>query len=251
MKKFREKSEIWFAVVHIIAYVVLLGNADKVSESLRTRKCVTLPVVVLLSAVVFSFVKKNGLMQYYGLCRGSRDLRACLYFLPVILFSTRNFWCGVTLNVTLLETILYAASMLFVGFLEELIFRGYLFKAMCRNNVRTAVIVSSVTFGLGHIVNLLNGSELIPTLMQVVYAMAIGFAFTMIFLRTGSILPCILSHAFLNSTSVVGVEAPMAVRIPLNLVVTVLAGGYAVYLARAVKGGEETASEPGQQAGES
>lgn len=235
MKKLREKSEIWFAVLHIIAYVVLFSAADDISKSLGVEKCVTLPVAAVLSAVIFVFVKKNGLMEYYGLCKGSYDLKKWLYFVPVIVFSTRNFWSGATLNVPILETGLYMASMLFVGFLEEVIFRGYLFKAMCKNNIRSAVIVSSVTFGLGHIVNLLNGAELLPTFMQIMYAIAIGFAFTMIFLKSGSIIPCIISHAFINSTSVFGVESDMPVRILLNLAVAVIAGGYAVYLVKAEK----------------
>lgn len=235
MKKLREKSEIWFAVLHIIAYVVLFSTADDISKSLEVEKCVTLPVAAVLSAVIFVFVKKNGLMEYYGLCKGSYDLKKWLYFVPVIVFSTRNFWSGVTLNVPILETGLYMASMLFVGFLEEVIFRGYLFKAMCKNNIRSAVIVSSVTFGLGHIVNLLNGAELLPTVMQIIYAIAIGFAFTMVFLKSGSIIPCIISHAFINSTSVFGVESDMPVRILLNLAVAVIAGGYAFYLVKAEK----------------
>ena len=48
--------------------------------------------------------------------------------------------------------------MLCVGFLEEVIFRGLLFTAIARNNIKSAVIISSVTFGIGHIINLFNGS---------------------------------------------------------------------------------------------
>lgn len=234
MRKLREKSEIWFAVLHIIAYVVLFSVADDISKSLGVEKCITLPFAAVLSAVIFVFVKKNGLMEYYGLCKGGYDLKKWLYFIPVIVFSTRNFWSGVTLNYAVLETGLYMASMLFVGFLEEVIFRGYLFKAMCKNNVRSAVIVSSVTFGLGHIVNLLNGAELLPTVMQIIYAIAIGFAFTMVFLKSGSIIPCIISHAFINSTSVFGVESDMPVRTLLNLAVAVIASAYAFYLLKAI-----------------
>ena len=48
--------------------------------------------------------------------------------------------------------------MLCVGFAEEVIFRGFLFRAMEKDNVKTAIIGSSVTFGLGHVLNLVNGS---------------------------------------------------------------------------------------------
>ena len=52
-------------------------------------------------------------------------------------------------------------SMLFVGVLEEVIFRGLLFLAMAKDSMKAAVIVSSVTFGMGHIVNLLSGAPLL------------------------------------------------------------------------------------------
>jgi membrane protease YdiL (CAAX protease family) len=80
-------------------------------------------------------------------------------------------------------------TMMLVGFLEELIFRGFLFTALRKDSLKVAVIVSSVTFGMGHIVNLLNGAPLGETLLQIVYATAAGFLFTAIFLRGGSLWP--------------------------------------------------------------
>ncbi len=61
--------------------------------------------------------------------------------------------------------------------MEEVIFRGFLFKAICKTNVKQAIIISSVTFGFGHIVNLLNGRDIPETLIQICYAVAIGFLF--------------------------------------------------------------------------
>ena len=37
-------------------------------------------------------------------------------------------------------------------------FRGLLFTAIAKDNVKSAVVISSVTFGIGHIINLFNGS---------------------------------------------------------------------------------------------
>ena len=54
---------------------------------------------------------------------------------------------------------------------------------MEKDNVKTAIIVSSITFGIVHIVNLLNGADLIPTLLQVYYAVAIGYMLVMVFYK--------------------------------------------------------------------
>ena len=91
--------------------------------------------------------------------------------------------------------------MLCVGFVEEVIFRGFLFKAIARDNETLAIIISSVTFGLGHLLNLVNGSgaELVEDLFQVTGAIVIGFLFVILFDRGGSLLPCIITHAVINN----------------------------------------------------
>ena len=138
--------------------------------------------------------------------------------------------------------ILYIISMCLVGFLEEVIFRGLLFKGMCKTNVKAAILVSSLTFGAGHIVNLLLGAPLLDTLLQLVYASAVGFCFTAIFYVGGSLWPCIISHALVNSTSVFAVEPGVEGRVVTAVIQTVIGIGYGVWLLR--RKNRENASKP-------
>ena len=158
MTNLYKKSEIWFAVTLIIAYVVGTSIADGLSDTVGVTKSVTFAFHAVLSAVIFIWIKRNGLLKKYGLWKSSVELRRYLYFIPLVVLSSVNLWFGVRLNLPLGETLLYVGSMIFVGFLEEIIFRGFLFRAMAKDGVRSAVIVSSITFGVGHIVNLFNGS---------------------------------------------------------------------------------------------
>ena len=245
LKKLYAKSEIWFAVAWIVAYVVIVSAADNVSKALGMEKVVTLPVLIGLSAILYFFVKKNGLTEKYGLCKPKLPAARVLFYAPLLVLLTANLWYGARLNQSPVETALYVLSMLCVGFLEEMIFRGLLFRAMAKDGVRSAIIVSSVTFGIGHIVNLFNGSgaELLPNLLQVVYAIAIGFAFVMLYCRTGSLLPCIAVHGIFNGLSAFANEAAMTPQRELlsGILLAVIAGGYALYLGLAVK--EETGKE--------
>ena len=242
LKKLYEKSEIWFAVAWIVAYVVLASIGDNISADLGIDKIVTLPILIALSAILYFFVRKNGLTEKYGLCKSKLPAAKMLYYIPLLVLLTANLWYGVALNQSPLETALYVLSMFCVGFLEEMIFRGFLFKAMAKNGVRSAIIVSSVTFGIGHIVNLFNGSgaELLPNLLQVVYAIAIGFAFVMIYVKSKSLMPCILTHSIFNGLSAFANEAAMTPQreIISGILLAVIGGGYALYLTLAVK--EET-----------
>ena len=127
--------------------------------------------------------------------------------------------------------------MLCVGFLEELIFRGFLFEALRKKNLKIAVIVSSLTFGAGHIINLFNGSgmSLNRVLVQIVMAILIGFLFAIVYLRSGSLIPCILSHQAVNILSAfANYEAAERYYLVENLIVIVIILLYLLVMIKAV-----------------
>ena len=240
LKKLYDKSKIWFAVLWIITYCVLMSAADAISASIGIDKSVTLAIGIILSATLWLFLKKNRLFADYGLCAPKRSARSMLYYVPILIMLSANLWYGVTLNYGAIETVLYILAMLCVGFLEEVIFRGLLFEAMRKDNVKAAIIVSSVTFGIGHIINLINGSgaELLPNLLQVVYATAAGFMFVMMYYKSKSLLVCIAAHSIFNALSVFANEAGATnkMRILSAILLTVITGSYALYLAFSMKG---------------
>lgn len=239
LKKLYDKSKIWFAVAWIILYCVLLSLGDSISAIIGVEKAVTLPVGILLSAILLLFLKKNRLFEAYGICASKATARSMLYYLPVLVMLTANLWYGVTMNYGSAETLFYILSMFCVGFLEEVIFRGLLFNAMRDDSYKVAVIVSSLTFGIGHIINLFNGSgaELIPNLLQVIYATAAGFMFVMIYCKTESLIGCILVHGLFNALSVFSNEsaATTETRIIFCILLTAITAAYAVYLALTMK----------------
>lgn len=240
LKKLYDKSQIWFAVLWIVAYCVLMSAADALSEWVGIDKSATLAVGVLLSTVLLLFLKKNELLSDYGLCRPKTSAGSMLYYVPILIMLSANLWYGVTLNYGALEAVLYILSMLCVGFLEEIIFRGLLFRAMLKDNTKAAIIVSSVTFGIGHIINLINGSgaELLPNLLQVIYATAAGFMFVLMYYKSKSLLVCITAHGVFNALSVFANEANATIemRILSAIFLTVITGSYALYLALSIKG---------------
>ena len=230
MKKLYQKDEVWFAVLWIGLYVVGFSLGDGLSEKLGMPKLLTCAVGLVLSAVLFRFVKQNGLMGYYGLCRPKGERKRTLLYIPLIAMSSVNLWNGVALQASPFEIATHILSMATVAFLEELIFRGLLFNGMRRGGLTAAIIVSSLTFGMGHIVNLLTGAPVFDTLLQLVYASAIGFCYTAIFIKGGSLLPCILSHALVNSMSLFAVQPSAQAQLFIALATTVISLGYGAWL---------------------
>lgn len=235
MQKLYQRSEITFAILWIVVYVAGTSAADQLSRLAGMEKSITFVLHLLLTAVLFLWIRRNNLLERYGLCKTDIPAGKFLYYIPLAIAASCNLWLGVARNLTAVETALYIGSMLCVGFLEEVIFRGILFRAMSRSNVKSAIIVSSVTFGIGHIVNLINGSgmDFAENLCQVCYAIAFGFLFVTIFHRGKTLIPCILTHSILNVLSVFGREpATQAGTIAVSAILTVLAVSYTLILKR-------------------
>lgn len=239
MKKLYDKSKLTFSIVWIVAYCVLMSVGDGLSQETGTEKAVTLPIALALSVLLFAFIKRNNLTKEYGLCKSEVSASKMLFYIPLALMMCANLWQGISLQVSVTETVLYVLTMFCVGFLEEVIFRGLLFKAMAENGIKSAVIVSSITFGMGHIINLFNGSgaELLPNILQVIYAAAAGFMFVMIFYRSGSLIPCIIAHGIFNALSVFGDDSALTSeqRVISCIFLVIISGGYGAYIALKVK----------------
>lgn len=232
MKKIYDKNELNFALIWIGIYVVMLSVGDSISGTIGLQKIVTAPVGIVLTIIMYLWISRNDLKKKYGLCSFEGSAKKYLYFIPFVLLATTNLWRGLSLNLTVVESILYVISMLCVGFLEEVIFRGFLFKAICKSNVKQAIIISSVTFGFGHIVNLLNGRDTVATLLQMCYAVAIGFVFTIVFYKGKSLWPCIITHGVINSLSAFAnvSEATIHNRLASCIFLCVVSVGYALYI---------------------
>ena len=230
MLKLYKQNELIFSIVLIVIYVVGASLCDSLSQTIGLPKSLTLLFFIIFSAFILRFLVKEKLNIKYGLCKTAMHPKKLLYFIPLVLLCALNILTGLSITKTLPVIVLEVLSMLFVGFLEEIIFRGFLFKAMEKDNMQAAVIVSSLTFGIGHIVNLINGAEIIPTLCQIVGAIGFGFMCVMIFIKSKSLLPCIITHSVFNMLSVFTAETDIMTDIIVSGAMLFITVGYAVYL---------------------
>ena len=217
MKKLYEKNELTFAIVWIVVYCALQSLANPLNKAIGVAYAASSAFCVLQTVVLFAFIRKNNLQKRYGLCKSPVPACRFLYYVPLVVLSSGNLWNGVAINYTPVETVCRIICMLCVGFLEEVIFRGLLFKTIAKDNIKSAVIISSVTFGIGHIINLFNGSgmDLVDNLCQIVFAIAVGFLLVTIFYRGGSLLPCIIVHSAINTLGTFANDANLTTEMHL------------------------------------
>lgn len=230
MKKILDKHETPFCILLIVFYIVLNSFCLNTFGIDDFRSVV---VNTLFSFGLLMLISKLDREEYYGLV-GVKDLKKYLYFLPLLLILSVNLWNGINITGSWKAMVFYILNMLNVGFIEEIIFRGFLFKMMEKDNLRNAIIVSSITFGVGHIVNLFMGADLIPTLLQIAYATSIGYLFVTIFYKSKSLIPCIATHSIMNALSVFNVETTKTMYISgVFLIIVPLL--YAFYINKKVK----------------
>ena len=237
MKKLYEKNELTFALVWIAIYVVGTSLAEALSESISVYKLVSAVFHIALTAVLFLWVRRNGLMEKYGLFLPRYRLLQAWFFIPLALVCLYKLVFSPALRFSATESILFVISMLCVGFLEELIFRGFLFRAIEKENLTRAIVISSVTFGIGHIVNLLNGQDLLDTAAQIIFAVFVGFALVILFHKGKSLVPCIVFHGVFNALSVIANDEalnsalgdPVSAALIMIAASAVILGGYSLW----------------------
>lgn len=198
MKKLFDKSELIFAIVLIVIYVVGSTVMTQLSEMIGIGFIAEAVFGIALFAVLAVFIARNGLKDHLGLCKPEVSAGKMLFYIPLPIIAAVGVIFGFAPQYEPAALAVHTVYMLFVGFLEEIIFRGFLFRGMAKNNMTSAIIVSAITFGIGHIVNLLNGYDLLENILQIVYAVSVGFLLVFIFIRTGSLIPCIAFHSLNN-----------------------------------------------------
>lgn len=229
MRKLYEKREVLFAVLWIVAYCLAM---TPVKGQFGYGSIWMLLVLAAFAAGMTALVKKWKLEEKYGLVGWPKDMKRYLYFIPMWVLATGNLWDGFAPSYQGMTLAIATLSMLLVGYVEELLFRGFLFKAMLGNGKAiVAIIVSAVTFGMGHIVNLLAGQASVETVLQMLFAVSWGFILTMVFYRSGSLIPCIIAHAMIDVFSLYGADNALVDWIYIGVTIAV-AVFYCVYLGR-------------------
>lgn len=243
MKKMFDKiGELWFAIILIVIYVVGSSMMQRVSAAIGIQFLAETVFHLAMSIMIFIFAKKNSLMKHIGLCKPAVPASKTLFYVPLFLIAAMGAFFGIGTELTVMELIMRTMMMIGVGFLEEVIFRGFLFRGIAKDNLKEAIIISSVTFGIGHIVNLLNGYDILKNVIQIVFAVAAGFMLVFLFVRTGSLIACIVFHAFNNSVSAVSssqylvnaVGSEQTANIILAAIGIVISVAYTIYIVKAL-----------------
>lgn len=174
-----------YLLVGTIAYFLKLSNMALYGLA---NLGLTLIVVVLLTAL--RWWKTVGFKPL----NRQRDL---LYFLVPLVPMVLNLIPGVHIeSVTQFSAVL--VTTLLVAFAEESIFRGLMLQALRPRGYWRAALMSALLFGVTHAMNALTGRSVSENVMQIGYAVAIGFAYAALVLKTEVLWPLVIIHFLID-----------------------------------------------------
>lgn len=199
MRKLQETKPLVHALIWIAIYIVAVNIGDSVGEQFGFPGVTSL-VLLVLSIVLTAYLTVGRRLATYGVRSVQPgSLPRTLYYVPLFAIAFVQYVQGLTPGLDL-QTVAFAVLLVTaVGFIEELLFRGFLLQALrARGALTRAIIISGITFGIGHIVNLLRGYSVTEQALQIVAAVLIGIALAYCVVLTGSILPGVAFHALFN-----------------------------------------------------
>ncbi|GKX65161.1 CPBP family intramembrane glutamic endopeptidase [Inconstantimicrobium mannanitabidum] len=193
------------SVIWIVIYGIIYSYSEKFSELFGENHILTVFLIMLYIGALYMFLKKQKRLSVYGLCFPKYWRKKDVgWLMPLLSFPFANMY--LQRNQTMLQNSwIMFLLMLFTVFLEELLFRGYLlvylFEKCGIDNKWIGMIISSVLFGMFHIVNIFQGADILYTMIQMLCACGIGLCLCVLVSQYKSIFPGTIVHYIINITS--------------------------------------------------
>lgn len=232
MRHLYEKNEVRHFLVWLAIYLGLSIVAINIGAALGIgeHEIVALPLLVL-AVVMLVYFRRTGIGPEIGLGTPAAVSAPRMWFyLPLLVLVGFPLITGVRDDLTALAVaaivVHYAAS----GFLEEVLFRGLLLRALLKEGRPLwAVVISSLTFGIGHVISVLIGQSGQDTVFQIINATVVGLLFTLVVLATGNLTAVIIAHILYNIIATLSHTGQDAALILPGLVILVVYGAWLLF----------------------
>ncbi len=194
---------------------------------------------LLLATVCFFYLKRTNIADEIGLLtKPTERSKTMLFYLPLLALPFLNLLYGINREISMVNLLELLLMYTGVGFMEEVIFRGLMFKALTKKWNRYLVVAFiSFTFAIGHIVSMVAIDQSVgDTALQIINAFVVGFMFMVIILASGNLTICIITHILYNFIANISlVNSTDASIIILNLIIIVLYFTYLLLRAKNIK----------------
>lgn len=236
MNKLQENKPIWHAMIWVLAYILIVNIGDNISGIYGKGNIVTVVLLIIFSLVLLLYLNKNNWFALYGFNKIKKsDLFKTLFYIPLIITIFIHYFRGINQELGYTGFALGILTMICVGFIEELLFRGFLYQGILKKSgTIKAVIISGTTFGIGHVVNLLRGYSMADQVNQVIVGILIGIVLALLVAFTNNIIPCVLYHIFFNISGTI-TNSNLEMETYMVIITGIICILYSVYLMKSYK----------------
>src|SRR5574344_516534 len=142
----KKKSELFGVLSRIIVYVIVMSLFESIYADHSEQGWRVIPTAILLGLLLAGMARSNDFSTLGFTSHTPLPWCKVLFLLPFIIVATANLWHGAVLRYAPLDTVWYIIAMLCIGFIEEILFRGYLLRLLMKRSSRIAILISSLTF---------------------------------------------------------------------------------------------------------
>jgi len=167
---------------------------------------------------------------------GFRKFKAETWMVVIVIFELVAFFNGITDHegFSAQYVLILLLFVIAVGLCEEFILRGLIFKYLSAKGLKTAIIGSSILFGVGHLANLATGADLLMTILQITFAFLFGLVCAEIVAKTKSIVFPIVWHAMHDFIAFLTDSEPNVLAVSIYVFHCIVLIGLAIYFWKAL-----------------
>lgn len=232
-KKDRTRLKTAVALMLLLLVFFVQGAIVVIAKIKGVRSAIVRGIVIWSLVVItltYYIINYRGISML-GFCKVKKGTaKRVLYYLPLLFIAFSPLVVGVDLE----EGVAFLFASLFltlgIGMAEEIFFRGIICNLWLKQGVVKAMLLSSVLFGMSHILNVAGGAALLTTILQICFAIVYGMVFTLIFIEGNSLLPCVLMHALHDFCSFISAEGSMQSDMILSSAQFAILLAYFIYM---------------------
>ena len=137
---------------------------------------------------------------------------------------------------------IYISSIILAAFIEEIIFRKWLFEVILCNmhlKIYHSMVVTNMVFAVYHLCNIFSYASVTYGIVQSIVAFSFGMAMSTIYRERNSLTICILAHLLINVSSVLNVATDISGKYVMHyyqiIVLCIISCVYLFYSMRSFK----------------
>jgi len=235
-----KKKAVLHSLIWLMAYLAVNTFTANYAGMIGVEPYIISAIPNLLLAVIcfFYLIKTNIAGEIGLLAKPTERSATMLFYIPLLALPFLNLLYGINWELSMANLAALLLMYAGVGFMEEVIFRGLMFRALTKKWSRYVVVTFiSFTFAIGHIVSMVAiDQSAADTVLQIINALVVGFMFMAIILASGNLTICIITHILYNFMAGISlIDNSDTSIIVVNLIITVLYFMYLLVKAKNIK----------------